>query len=146
MKNYYMSIIDLSEIRNITTNKETLDAAEAELYDRGILTDKGNVSPANIRRIAESNCPQFFEKLKRRLSRRENAFEDIFNTFKMFNESGEYTSVYLYLAFLYGFIQWRVPLEINLISSNYETLKAFCSELVKKFDEFIRQGDENEAE
>ena len=146
MKNYYMSIIDLSEIRNITANKETLDAAEAELYDRGILTDKGNVSPANIRRIAESNCPQFFEKLKRRLSRRENAFEDIFNTFKMFNESGEYTSVYLYLAFLYGFIQWRVPLEINLISSNYETLKAFCSELVKKFDEFIRQGDENEAE
>lgn len=146
MKNYYMSIIDLSEIRNITANKETLDAAEAELYDRGILTDKGNVSPANIRRITESNCPQFFEKLKRRLSRRENAFEDIFNTFKMFNESGEYTSVYLYLAFLYGFIQWRVPLEINLISSNYETLKAFCSELVKKFDEFIRQGDENEAE
>ena len=146
MKNYYMSIIDLSEIRNITANKETLDAAEAELYDRGILTDKGNVSFANIRRITESNCPQFFEKLKRRLSRRENAFEDIFNTFKMFNESGEYTSVYLYLAFLYGFIQWRVPLEINLISSNYETLKAFCSELVKKFDEFIRQGDENEAE
>ena len=146
MKNYYMSIIDLSEIRNITANKETLDAAEAELYDRGILTDKGNVSPANIRRITESNCPQFFEKLKRRLSRRENAFEDIFNTFKMLNDSGEYTSVYLYLAFLYGFIQWRVPLEINLISSNYETLKAFCSELVKKFDEFIRQGDENEAE
>ena len=146
MKNYYMSIIDLSEIRNITANKETLDAAEAELYDRGILTDKGNVSFANIRRITESNCPQFFEKLKRRLSRRENAFEDIFNTFKMFNESGEYTSAYLYLAFLYGFIQWRVPLEINLISSNYETLKAFCSELVKKFDEFIRQGDENEAE
>ena len=146
MKNYYMSIIDLSEIRNITANKETLDAAEAELYDRGILTDKGNVSPANIRRITESNCPQFFEKLKRRLSRRENAFEDIFNTFKMLNNSGEYTSVYLYLAFLYGFIQWRVPLEIKLISSNYETLKAFCSELVKKFDEFIRQGDENEAE
>ena len=146
MKNYYMSIIDLSEIRNITANQETLDAAEAELYDRGILTDKGNVSPANIRRITESNCPQFFEKLKRRLSRRENAFEDIFNTFKMLNNSGEYTSVYLYLAFLYGFIQWRVPLEINLISSNYETLKAFCSELVKKFDEFIRQGDENEAE
>ena len=146
MKNYYMSIIDLSEIRNITANKETLDAAEAELYDRGILTDKGNVSPANIRRITESNCPQFFEKLKRRLSRRENAFEDIFNTFKMLSNSGEYTSVYLYLAFLYGFIQWRVPLEINLISSNYETLKAFCSELVKKFDEFIRQGDENEAE
>ena len=146
MKNYYMSIIDLSEIRNITANKETLDAAEAELYDRGILTDNGNVSPANIRRITESNCPQFFEKLKRRLSRRENAFEDIFNTFKMLNNSGEYTSVYLYLAFLYGFIQWRVPLEINLISSNYETLKAFCSELVKKFDEFIRQGDENEAE
>ncbi len=146
MKNYYMSIIDLSEIRNITANKETLDAAEAELYDRGILTDKGNVSPANIRRITESNCPQFFEKLKRRLSRRENAFEDIFNTFKMFNESGEYTSVYLYLAFLYGFIQWRVPLEINLISSNYETLKAFCSELVKKFDEFIRQEEDDEAE
>ena len=146
MKNYYMSIIDLSEIRNITANQEILDAAEAELYDRGILTDKGNVSPANIRRITESCCPQFFEKLKRRLSRRENAFEDIFNTFKMFNESGEYTSVYLYLAFLYGFIQWRVPLEINLISSNYETLKAFCSELVKKFEEFIRQGDENEAE
>lgn len=146
MKNYYMSIIDLSEIRNITANKETLDAAEAELCDRGILTDKGNVSPANIRRITESNCPQFFEKLKRRLSRRENAFEDIFNTFKMLNDSGEYTSVYLYLAFLYGFIQWRVPLEINLISSNYETLKAFCSELVKKFDKFIRQGDENEAE
>lgn len=146
MKNYYMSIIDLSEIRNITANKETLDAAEAELYDRGILTDKGNVSPANIRRITESNCPQFFEKLKRRLSRRENAFEDIFNTFKMFNESGEYTSVYLYLAFLYGFIQWRVPLEINLISSNYETLKAFCSEFVKKFDEFIRQGEDDETE
>lgn len=146
MKNYYMSIIDLSEIRNITANKETLDAAEAELYDRGILTDKGNVSPANIRRITESNCPQFFEKLKRRLSRRENAFEDIFNTFKMFNDSGEYTSVYLYLAFLYGFIQWRVPLEINLISSNYETLKAFCSELVKKFDEFIRQGEDDETE
>ena len=146
MKNYYMSIIDLSEIRNITANKETLDAAEAELYDRGILTDKGNVSPANIRRITESNCPQFFEKLKRRLSRRENAFEDIFNTFKMFNESGEYTSAYLYLAFLYGFIQWRVPLEINLISSNYETLKAFCSELVKKFDEFIRRGEDDETE
>lgn len=146
MKNYYMSIIDISEIKNITTDKATLDNSETKLYDRGVLTPKGNVSQANILKIVEGNCPQFFRRLKRRLSRREKAFEDIFLTFKMLKESGEYIAIYLYLAFLYGFIEWRVPLEINLISSNYEALKAFSNELVKSFEGFIQKGDGNEAE
>ena len=51
MKNYYMSIIDYSEVRFLTGDITANEDPDRMLAESGILTAKGNPSQAEMRRI-----------------------------------------------------------------------------------------------
>ena len=51
----------------------------------------------------------------------------------------DHDATYLYLTFLYGFVGWRTPAAISLISSRRDLLAAFFGEFMKTLEEKTRK-------
>lgn len=137
MRRYYMSIIDFSEIENITADEIIKAEIKEELQKQGLLTEKGNPSNTNINALVKTVAERFFFKLNRRIQNRFGGMTGIYDIFRMLEKKKEYTAMYFYLAFLYGFIEWRVPKKIGLLSSNEDALKVFFTEFISKFEEYL---------
>lgn len=153
MKKYYLSHIDFSELINITADTEQLSRAKERMKELGILTDKGNPSVSSITVIATNGSNGFFMKLQKRLRRRGNAAA-IKDTLQKLYDRKDYYGFYLYIAFLYGFLEWQVPERVVLLPAVPEALKCYCGELLTAFDSFLANeavsesydNDENSAD
>ena len=141
MKKYFMSIIDFSEIENITADKTRLEEFKEKLQKEGLLTEKGNPSNAQITALAKQVTEKFLYKLNRRIQNHFGGIEGIYNTFRTLEQKKEYTAMYFYLAFLYGFIEWRVPRKIELLSSNSEAVKVFFTEFLVMFENILKEWE-----
>lgn len=141
MRRYLMSIIDFSEIENITSDENRLEELKVKMQEQGLLTEKGNPSNAQISTLSKQTSNRLFFKLNRRISNRFGGMETIYKTFKMLEQRKEYTAMYFYLAFLYGFVEWRVPRKIELLSSNVDALKVFFGEFTSGFEEFLNESE-----
>lgn len=147
MKNYYMSITDYSEVRFLTGDITEREDPDTMLTDKGILTAKGNPSKEKMRKIAETMAEPLIVKVHSRLKFRINRDKPVINTFNEMYDNSDYTGMYLYLTFLYGFVGWKVPIEINLISSRRDLLAAFFGEFMEMLDSKLREWSaEDEAE
>ena len=136
MNNYNLSFVNLSEIRFLTGDIGEQENADAMMQERGLLTDKGNPSVSGIAEQNEHYTPLLLNRLSRKLQFRENSFECIRNTYlKMYSEK-DYTGMFLFTVLLYGFIGWRTPLNLNLMSSRKEMLKIFFGEFVRTLEDF----------
>lgn len=133
MRRYLMSIIDFSEIKNITTDEKRLNESKRQMQEEGLLTEKGNPSNAQINNLVKQETERILYKLSRRIPKRFGGIKSVYDTFCMLEQRKEYTAMYFYLAFLYGFVEWRVPIKIELISSNYDALKIFFTEFLVAF-------------
>lgn len=142
MKKYDMSILDLSEVNNITTDMEQLNTATERLKELGLLTDKNNVSAATVQRVIERYGTSFFEKLQRRLSRKPGLFEEVYDTTVHLIDRKEFCGFYLYLAFWYGFLQWRVPEAIALMPADERVLTCFAVAFQNAFSEFCEESED----
>ena len=80
MKKYYMSFVDFSEIINVTADEEQLTKACGRMEELELLTEKGNPSPAQIGIIAQAEAGPFYDKLKKRISRRPGGIAGVKNT------------------------------------------------------------------
>lgn len=140
MKKYYMSFIDFSEVANVTADYEQIEKAKQRMIDLGLLTEKGNPSPAHISAIASSISSPFFDKLQRRIARRNGGIIAVRDTLRMLNDRKEYTAVFLYLAFLYGFLEWQVPEQLTLLPAVPDVMKCFASEFIADFDRYLRDN------
>ena len=139
MKNYYMSIIDYSEVRFLTGDITANEDPDRMLAESGILTAKGNPSQAEMRRINTEMTAPLLEKLRSKLSFRQNKTEPVVKTFNNMYDNSDYSGMYLYLTFLYGFVGWRTPAAISLISSRWDLLAAFFGEFMKTLEEKTRK-------
>lgn len=147
MKKYYMSFIDFSEVANVTADGEQIKKAKERLTELGLLTDKGNPSPSHISTITSSISAPFFDKLQRRMARRNGGITTARDTLKMLNDRKEYTAVFLYLAFLYGFLEWQVPEQLTLLPAVPDAMKCFAAEFIADFDRYLRDNaPESEAD
>ena len=147
MKNFYMSITDYSEIRFLTGDITERDDPDTMLAEKGIITAKGNPSKEKMRKIAEQMAEPLIVKVHSRLNFRKNKDKPVINTFNKMYDNSDYTGMYLYLTFLYGFVGWKTPLEINLISSRRDLLAAFFGEFMEMLDNKLREWSaEDEAE
>lgn len=147
MKNYYMSITDYSEVRFLTGDITEREDPDTMLTDKGIITAKGNPSKEKMRKIAETMAEPLIVKVHSRLKFRINRDKPVINTFNKMYDNSDYTGMYLYLTFLYGFVGWKVPIEINLISSRRDLLAAFFGEFMEMLDGKLREWSaEDEAE
>lgn len=147
MKNFYMSITDYSEIRFLTGDITDKEDPDTMLADKGIITAKGNPSKEKMRKLAEQMAEPLIVKVHSRLNFRKNKDKPVINTFNKMYDNSDYTGMYLYLTFLYGFVGWKMPLEINLISSRRDLLAAFFGEFMEMLDSKLREWSaEDEAE
>lgn len=147
MKKYYMAIVDFSEIDNITADEVHLEKSRARLMEHGLLTDKGNPSPSNIKRMTENVSAPFFDKLKLRISRRPGGIAAVKNTFQKLYDNREYVGIYMYLCFLYGFMEWQVPERIQMLPAAPDALKIFASDFLSAFEKYIAKLEaENKEE
>lgn len=148
MRRYYMSIVDFSEIENITADKERAELSKEKLKEYGLLTEKGNPSSMQIALLSRQTSDRFLHKLSRRMERRPGGIESVYKTFEQLEKKKEYTAMYMYLAFLYGFMEWRVPRKIALLPASNEALKVFFTEFKGNFEEWCenRNRESEDAE
>lgn len=133
MRKYYISHIDFSEIVNVTAVPAQLETARKRMKELGLLTEKGNPSPATIGTAVNRLAPPFFSKLGKRISRRPGGINGVYETLQDLYERREYVGYFLYVVFFYGFIEWLVPEQIALMPASPETLKAFCTAFTERF-------------
>lgn len=146
MKKYYMAFVDFTEIVNVTADTEQIAAAKAKLTENGLLTEKGNPSQQAVGNLVASVMPQFFEKLKKRISRRQGGITAVKDTLQKLYDKKEYHGFYLYLTFMYGFVEWAVPEKVILLPAAPEVLKVFSAEVLSAFEEFLKKNpSESEA-
>ena len=143
MRRYYMSIVDFSEIENITANAELKEQGQEILKESGLLTEKGNPSNAQITLLSKQTVEKFLYKLSRRMDKRPGGIEGVYETFVQLEKKKEYTSMYMYLAFLYGFVEWRVPRKISVLPANNEALKVFFTQFNADFTKWLQNREVN---
>ena len=136
MNNYNLSFVNLSEIRFLTGDTKEPENADAVMQEHGLLTDKGNPSVSGIAEQNEHYTLLLLKRISAKLQFRENSFECMRNTYlKMYSEK-DYTGMFLFTVLMYGFIGWRTPLNLNLMSSRREMLKIFFGEFVRTLEDF----------
>lgn len=150
MKKYFLSHIDFSEIKYVTADEEVIEAAKKRLTSAGILTEKGNPSPSQISGLTDRLVPSFFRKLQKRMDRIPGGVRDVCNTMNRLYERREYTAVFFYLAFLYGFMEWQVPRLVSIMPASAEVLKVFCLDFLTKLsvlaNEAEKESEDNEQD
>lgn len=144
MRKYYMSYGDFSEFANVIADNEQNERALTRMTDLGLLTDKGNPSPAQISRLVKELCPQFLEKLQRRLTRRRGGILAIYVTLQKLQERKEFTGMFLFLALMYGFVEWQVPERISLLPAHPDALKSFLQEFMNMFQDYLESPPSSE--
>lgn len=140
MKKYYMSHIDFSEIVNVTADVEQLDKAKERMAELGLITDKGNPAVSNIVAMTTGISKPFFTKLQKRLRRRSGGAVAVKDTIKKLCERRDYYGVFMYIAFLYGFLEWQVPERVMLLPAVPEALKCYCTEFVASFEKHLEEN------
>lgn len=146
MKKYYLSHIDFSELVNVTADAEQLDLAKERMVELGLLTEKGNPATGAISALFGSLSKSFFIKLQRRLRYRNGGVTAVRDTLRKIYDRKDYYGFFLYIAFLYGFLEWQVPGRVVLLPAVPEALRCYCAELMTAFDKFIEDNAEAESE
>lgn len=136
MKKYYMSFVDFSEIINVTADEELLGKAWRP-YDPNWNCSLKKAIPAPHRSglWLRLKPGPFYDKLKKRISRRPGGIAGVKNTMQKLYDRKEYTALFLYLAILYGFLEWQVPEKILLLPAVPDALKIFEGDFLSVFDE-----------
>ena len=146
MKKYYLSHIDFSEIINLTTDEEQLSRARERMQELGMLTEKGRPSSAALTSMVRGGSEAFFIKLQKRLRRRNGGAAAVKDTLQMLCDRKDYYGFFLYIVFLYGFVEWQVPEWVTLLPAAPDVLKAYCTEFVAAFDAFLHTHARAERE
>lgn len=133
MKKYYLSHIDFSEVVNVTVDEEQLSRARERMKELKMLTDKGKPSVSSISLTANVESGALLAKLRKRLRRR-GGVRGVRATLGMLCDRRDYYGFFLYLAFLYGFLEWQVPEKLTLLPAVPEALKCYCSEFLDGID------------
>lgn len=147
MKKYYMAFVDFSEIMNVTADTKQLEKARTRMAELELLTEKGNPSTTQLRALAEHTADAFLDKLQRRIARRPGGITAVRDTFQKLFDKKEYNAMFLYLVFLYGFVEWQVPERTALLPASSESLKIFMTEFMTGFDKrFLKNESEDIGE
>ena len=146
MKKYYLSHIDFSEIINVTADESQLCHARERMNELGMLTEKGTSNHSTISAMADADSGAFFIKLQKRLRRRSGGVTAVKDTLQMLYDRRDYYGFFLYITFLYGFVEWQVPEKVTLLPAAPDVLKLYCKEFVAAFDSFLRANGNSKDE
>ena len=139
MRKYFMSHIDFSEIVNMTVYSRQIELAKRKMTKSGILTEKGNPAPSVISSFTKRLARSFIPKLQARMRNRYGGIRAVRNNLKMLCDRKDYYGFFMYITFLYGFLEWQLPDKVALLPAVPDALKWYCMEMLSLFDEFILQ-------
>ena len=108
-----------------------------------------NGKKINTEPINEAIQPEmFFSRIDRRMKNRPSGLENIANILHMLYDRRDFYAVYLYVVFLFGFVQWRTPRPFAVLAANPDYLKQYLPELLRLLDEYMlsRQAEETGGE
>lgn len=145
MKKYFLSHIDFSELANVTADEEQLSSARTRMTELGLLTENDNPSTDAISTIVSGLSKSFFLKLERRLRYRNGGVLAVRDTLKKLYDCNDYYAFFLYISFLYGFLEWQVPGRVVLLPAVPEALRCYCSEFMAAFDKFIEENADKDV-
>ncbi len=143
MKKYFLSHIDFSEIVNVTADEEQLVRARERMKELRMLTDKGKPSVKSLSKTANSELGPFYLKLRKRLRGR-GGVRAVNATLHMLYDRKDYYGFFLYLAFLYGFLEWQLPEKLTLLPAVPEALKCYCGEFLNAIDKYLPRNMETD--
>ena len=146
MKKYYLSHIDFSEIVNVTADERQIERAKQRMTELGLLTEKGNHATSVISSSTVRLSRSFISKLQKRLRRTDGGIRAVTNTLQKLCDRKDYYGFFLYIAFLYGFLEWQVPERIMLLPAVPEALKCYCNEQMDAINRFISENNTAESE
>lgn len=146
MKKYYLSHIDFSEIVNVTADERQIERAKQRMTELGLLTEKGNPATSVISSSTVRLSRSFISKLQKRLRRTDGGIRAVTNTLQKLCDRKDYYGFFLYIAFLYGFLEWQVPERIMLLPAVPEALKCYCNEQMDAINRFISENNTAESE
>ena len=146
MKKYYLSHIDFSEIINVTADEKQIKSARARMTELGLLTKKGNPAPTAIGTMTADISMSFFVKLDKKMRRRPGGVSATKATLQKLYDRKDYYGFFLYIAFLYGFLEWQVPESISLLPAVPEALTCYCNEFILEFDDYLNKNSTKESE
>lgn len=109
-----------------------------------MLTDKGKPSVRSLSKTANSELGPFYLKLRKRLRRR-GGVRAVNATLHMLYDRKDYYGFFLYLAFLYGFLEWQLPEKLTLLPASPEALKCYCGEFLDAIDKYQPNGKETDG-
>jgi len=138
MKKSYVSHVDFSEINTVSTDELTKETALARLTEVGAITAKGRPDVNYLNALSGKVSAPFCGKLQRRLSRRRDGVTGVYSLLQRMYGDKEYTAMYLYIAIMYGYLEWQVPEILSLLPASPEALKVFMGEFMADFEEFLR--------
>lgn len=144
MKKYFLSHIDFSEVVNVTADEKQLSRARARMKALKLLTDKGKPLVSAISLTANTEAGALINKLRKRLRRR-GGVRAVNATLHMLYDRKDYYGFFLYLAFLYGFLEWQLPEKLTLLPAAPVALKCYCGEFLAAVDKYQSGGKETES-
>ena len=146
MKKYYLSHIDFSEIINVTADEKQIENAKARMTELGLLTEKGNPSTVAIGNMTVKVSKSFFNKLDKKMRRRPGGVGATKDILQKLCYRKDYYGFFLYVAFLYGFLEWQVPESVTLLPAVPDALKCYCIEFVSAFAKYLEGVTDKESE
>lgn len=137
MKKYFISMVDFSEIINLTTDEGIKTRAQERMNELGVFNEKGKPDAAFLKTFTASVSEPFFAKLERRLNRRRGGIGAVHSLMGEMLGKKEYQAMFLFLVIEYGFLEWQVPEIITLLPASSDALKAFMTQFMAGFDSFM---------
>ena len=101
-----------------------------------MLSAEGRPAISVITVTANRGFQSFFIKLRKRLRHR-GGIEATAATLQMLCDRKDYYGFFLYLTFLYGFLEWQVPEKLMLLPASPEALKCYCTEFMDSVDKYV---------
>lgn len=144
MKKYFLSHIDFSEVVNVTADEKQLSRARERMKELKMLTDKGKPLVSAISLTANTEAGALFNKLRKRLRRR-GGVRAVKATLHMLYDRKDYYGFFLYLAFLYGFLEWQLPEKLTLLPAAPVALKCYCGEFLDAMDKYFPTSMETDG-
>ena len=139
MKKYFVSHVDFTEIAAVSTDQITLDTAVEKLTEAGAINAKKKPDVNYLNTLSATVSLPFFSKLQKRLSRRRGGITAVHTLMKNLYTGKEYTAMFLYLVIQYGFLEWQVPEMLTYLPAVPDALKAYMTEFIADFEEFIAE-------
>lgn len=136
MKKYYLSHVDFSELINVTADPVQIKRARRRMQELGMLSAEGRPAISVITVTANRGSQSFFIKLRKRLRHR-GGIEATAATLQMLCDRKDYYGFFLYLTFLYGFLEWQVPERLTLLPASWGSLKCYCTEFMAALNRFV---------